>query len=76
MTKKFKFDLKQKVKLVGSEETGIIIGRAEYVADTSSYWVRYMAGDGRMTCSWHSAEFLKAVPVTKVKKKRLTPGRI
>lgn len=48
----FKFELKQVVKMAASEESGVVIGRAEYSASEPSYQVRYLAGDGRQTEQW------------------------
>lgn len=47
-----KFELKQVVKLIESDETGTVIGRAEYANSEPSYYVRYKAGDGRQVESW------------------------
>lgn len=56
----FKFQLKQVVKLVDSDETGTIIGRAEYVSAEPSYHVRYKAADGRQTECWWGESALVA----------------
>lgn len=50
----FAFALGQKVNLVGSNERGTVIGRAEYAESARSYLIRYRAGDGRLTESWWS----------------------
>ncbi|MBM3553631.1 MAG: hypothetical protein FJX45_18260 [Alphaproteobacteria bacterium] len=48
----FKFELKQIVKMAASDESGVVIGRAEYSASEPSYQVRYLAGDGRQVEGW------------------------
>lgn len=48
----FKYGLKQVVKMRESEETGTIVGRAEYTDSNPTYLVRYKAGDGRQVQSW------------------------
>lgn len=48
----FSFDLHSRVRLVESDETGTVIGRAEYVESANQYLVRYRAGDGRQVESW------------------------
>lgn len=55
-----KFKLKQVVKLIDSDETGTIIGRAEYDTSEPSYLVRYKAGDGRQVESWWSESAIVA----------------
>ena len=47
-----KYDLGQVVKLVESDESGTIIGRAEYQKSEPSYYVRYKAADGRQVEAW------------------------
>lgn len=49
---KFKFALGASVKLRCSEETGTVIGRAEYTNREPAYWVLYKAGDGRQVENW------------------------
>jgi hypothetical protein len=48
----FKFEMKQVVKMVESEETGTVIARAEYAACENQYRVRYKAADGRQVENW------------------------
>lgn len=48
----FKFALEDNVSLKYSDETGVIIGRAQYVTSENTYYVIYKAGDGRQTTSW------------------------
>ncbi|MDP3853174.1 hypothetical protein [Phenylobacterium sp.] len=59
METKFKFDLKAKVGL-GPAENGEVIGRAEYLTSEPSYYVRYVAGDGRLVEAWWSESALTA----------------
>jgi hypothetical protein len=40
------------VRLVLSNEAGVIIGRAEYLESEPSYYVRYKAADGRQVEAW------------------------
>ncbi len=55
----YKFEMQQAVKLVGSSETGKIIGRAEFLTTERSYLVRYMAGDGRQVEVWWAESALE-----------------
>jgi hypothetical protein len=48
----FKFELDTSVTIAASGETGMIIGRAEYIDSDNSYLIRYKAGDGRATEAW------------------------
>jgi len=57
----FAFGLRQLVGLVGSDERGTVIGRADYAENGRSYLVRYRAGDGRMTEAWWNEPALAAV---------------
>lgn len=50
--KTFKYELGSDVKLQHSDEEGQIIARAEYLYMENSYFVRYMAGDGRQVEHW------------------------
>ena len=52
MDEKYLFELNQPVTIVASGESGIVIGRAEYVYAERSYLIRYKAGDGRATEAW------------------------
>jgi hypothetical protein len=49
---KFNFDLKEKVKLVHSDESGEVIGRAEHTTCENQYRVVYKASDGRQVTDW------------------------
>lgn len=48
----FRFDLGASVKLAQSDETGIVIARAEYLSSEPAYLIRYKAADGRQVESW------------------------
>lgn len=52
MSKKFKFELGQEVKLAAGGETGQIVGRAEYLKAKDAYVVRYTEGAGPATEVW------------------------
>ncbi len=56
----FEFNLGQSVKLIGSDEQGYVVGRAEYQESSPSYFVRYRAADGRLTEAWWPASALAA----------------
>lgn len=58
--KEFKYGLKDKVKLVESNEAGIVIARAEFLESANSYQVRYRAGDGRQTEQWWNETAIEA----------------
>lgn len=47
-----KFELKQKVTIAISGETGEVVGRAQYIAHENTYLVRYKSADGRAVESW------------------------
>ena len=48
----FKFGIRQIVKIQDSDETGTVIGRAEYSASENTYLIRYRAADGRAVEVW------------------------
>jgi seryl-tRNA(Sec) selenium transferase len=54
----FKFELNQEVKIFRSNESGVIIGRAEYVSGLNNYFVRYVAADGRAVEAWWQEDAL------------------
>lgn len=54
------FNLRVRVKLAESGETGEIIGRAEYTYMEPQYLIRYKAGDGRQVESWWGESALRA----------------
>lgn len=58
---KFKFELKQKVNVTVSGESGEVIGRAEYANAEPSYLIRYKAADGRAVESWWTEQALSAL---------------
>lgn len=60
----FEFEMGQSVQLKGSSERGKIIGLAEYEAETPSYYVRYLNGNGVMVCNWQSGDFIEAIDTT------------
>ncbi|HDT2133536.1 hypothetical protein F3J31_12725 [Enterobacter sp. Acro-832] len=49
---KFKYGLKQQVKVAISGETGHVKARAEYANFTNQYLIHYLAADGRAVDSW------------------------
>lgn len=57
---KFIFGLLQNVKLIGSDEAGTVVGRAEYMNSRNYYYVRYRAADGRLIESWWAEDALEA----------------
>lgn len=59
--KSFLFDLKQVVKISESNESGTIIGRAEYVSSENQYLIRYKAADGRAVEVWWSENAISAL---------------
>ena len=48
----FKFDLNQMVRIVESNETGLVVGRADYATAEQSFLIRYKAADGRAVEQW------------------------
>jgi hypothetical protein len=59
-TTEFKFELGQDVEMAKSRERGTVIGRAEYNNSPASYYVLYLAADGRQVKDWWNAEDMKA----------------
>lgn len=57
----FKFDLKEKVEITASGETGLVIGRADYTDSHNQYQIRYKAADGRAVENWWAEAALEAV---------------
>lgn len=57
----FKFELKQPIKLVDSEEQGTVVGRAEYAHAENQYFIRYRAGDGRQVEAWWGESAVEAI---------------
>lgn len=62
----FTFDLHQPVRLFGSAEHGIVVGRAEYTTSDNSYLVRYVAADGRLVEEWWGESTLVEAPLPKI----------
>ena len=54
-----KFELKQDVTIMASDEHGVVIGRAEYAYADPSYLVRYKCADGRAVESWWTESALE-----------------
>ena len=50
--KTFRFDLEETVSIECSGETGVVIGRAQYLGDDDQYYIRYKAADGRAVTQW------------------------
>jgi hypothetical protein len=50
----FLFNLDQQVKLVLSDEEGVVDGRCEYRNDQNRYYIIYKAADGRQCSGWFS----------------------
>lgn len=57
----FRFDLGQVVKLVESDETGVVTGRAEYKTSQNQYWLRYKNAQGCQVEQWWGEDSLQAV---------------
>jgi len=57
---KFKFNLKENVTLVHSDESGEVIGRAEHTTCENQYRVAYKAADGRQVIDWWEESLVKA----------------
>lgn len=60
MSGQFLFNLGDNVRLEMSREKGRVIGRAEYENNPPSYFVRYVAADGRQVQDWFNADALDA----------------
>lgn len=58
--KTFAFAIAQQVTIAASNESGVVVGRAEYTNSSPSYYVRYAAKDGRATEAWWTEDALKA----------------
>ena len=55
---KFAFELGDQVEL-SSGEKGVVVARAEYMESEPSYYIRYVAADGRLTECWWSGKAIK-----------------
>lgn len=62
----FKFNLGDEVTLQISGESGTVIGRAEYVNSTPSYYVRYRSADGRAIEAWWTGDALQHADLPEV----------
>jgi hypothetical protein len=58
--KGFKFELEATVKFAASDESGKVIGRAEYLVDENRYWIRYMDATGCRREDWAAESALEA----------------
>ncbi len=58
MTTKLKFENSQVVTIRCSGESGVVIGRAEYINSENSYLIRYQCADGRAVEAWWSESAL------------------
>jgi hypothetical protein len=58
----FQFELGAQVRISVSHEAGIVVARAQYIASSNAYLVRYRAGDGRAVEAWWSEDALVAQP--------------
>lgn len=54
----FAFSLNEQVKLVLSGEKGVVLGIAKYVETNPSFYVRFVAADGRQCEGWFSEQAL------------------
>jgi hypothetical protein len=57
----FRYELDQTVRLPLSDESGIVIGRAQYTDANNNYLVRYRSGDGRQVECWHTELAIEAI---------------
>jgi hypothetical protein len=48
----FAFELNQQVSILASNESGKVIGRAQYSTGENTYLIRYKAADGRAVEQW------------------------
>lgn len=55
---KFGHELGARVELESGEK-GLVIARAEYLEAEPSYYIRYVAADGRLTECWWSGAAIK-----------------
>ena len=60
--KTWQFELCQEVKMVLSEERGVICGRAEYANSADSYLVMYKNSAGSQVSDWWSGDAIEAIP--------------
>lgn len=57
----FKYSIGQKVKLVLSEEAGVIVGRAEYCNSDPSYLCRLRVVTGGQAEAWYPEDAIELV---------------
>lgn len=57
----FKYPLKATATLIGSGESGQIIGRAEYTEAKQDYLIRLVAADGRLVEVWWKESAIASV---------------
>lgn len=55
----FKFNLGEQVVLIGSDENGIVVSRAEHSNAENNYMIRYKCGDGRLIEAWWTESALE-----------------
>lgn len=55
---RFAFELGQDVAIVASDERSTVVGRAEYLNSSNSYFVRYRCADGRAVEQWWTEDAL------------------
>jgi hypothetical protein len=60
--KHWQFELHQEVKMLLSEERGVIRGRAEYANSSDNYLVMYKNSAGAQVTDWWSGESIEAIP--------------
>ena len=59
---KMKFDLNETVKLVASEETGVVVGRAQNVSNQDEYLIRYRTAVGCQMKGWMAECDIEPLP--------------
>lgn len=57
--KEFQHAMGDTVRLVASNATGVIIGRAEYTHANPSYFVRHVDGQGDQVERWYDGEAIE-----------------
>lgn len=57
-----RFNLNDRVRLIGSGESGAVVGRAEYTFCEPAYLIRYKSADGRQVEQWWTDNALEIVP--------------
>lgn len=57
----FEYKIGQRVALAESDETGVIVGRAEYRSNQNTYLVLYQAGDGRQVEAWWGEDSITTI---------------